>query len=474
MAGMIETGNSAGGYADAGKAQGSWRDLLAAPHLAVVTVLSGGVLLYAMNLYFTAALMPTIVSDIGGQEYYAWVTTAFVVAAIAASLFVSRMLQRLGTAKTYILASVIFAIGALASAFSTKMEFLVLVRIVQGIGGGLLAGLAYAVIRSMLPSPLWALATGTVSAMWGIGTLLGPVLGGLFAEFQLWRAAYASLAVASVVLAVIAYRALKDDAGTVADSPLPFGSLIIVFAAILAISLGSVLPMGWPIIATLLVGLGLFWVFIAIERKSDNTILPGITYQKGNKLKWIYLTIAALSAGVMVENFIPLFGQKLAGLSPLWAGLLGTVLSFAWVVAQFFTLSIQSEAKRARVIRTGPVILTAGLIAYGLTQHADAGPIVIAIWVAALALAGAGIGMAWPLLGVAVMNSTDDPKEGGRAAAAISTIQLLAFSFASAISGTLMATGGSSLERSAAYVILGTAAMTAIGLFSAVSATRKS
>lgn len=64
-----------------------WSDLLSGHHLAIVLVMASRVLPYAMNLYFTAALMPSIVADIGGQQYYAWVTTAFAISAIVASLF---------------------------------------------------------------------------------------------------------------------------------------------------------------------------------------------------------------------------------------------------------------------------------------------------------------------------------------------------------------------------------------------------
>ena len=162
-----------------------WTDLLSGRHLVIVAVMASGILLYAMNLYFTAALMPSIVADIGGQRYYAWVTTAFVISAIVASLFVSRVLDQRGPATAYLIAFAAFALGAAGNAASPTMEVLIAGRVVQGLGGGLLAGLGYAVIRTALPERHWARATGVVSAMWGVGTLFGPALGGLFAELGL-------------------------------------------------------------------------------------------------------------------------------------------------------------------------------------------------------------------------------------------------------------------------------------------------
>ncbi len=97
----------------------------------------------------------------------------------------------------------------------------------------------------------------------------------------------------------------------------------------------------------------------------------------------------------------------------------------------------------------------------------------VLIWAAVLALAGVGIGLAWPLLGVAAMSSTHDPAEGGKAAAAITITQLIAFSITSALAGTLMAAGGESAVDSARYVTLGIALLTLLGIFAAGVATRK-
>lgn len=115
-AGSADPTNTPASHAD------GWADLLSGRHLAIVLVMASGVLLYAMNLYFTAALMPSIVADIGGQQYYAWVTTAFVISAIVASLFVSRILDWKGPALAYVTAFIVFALGAAANAASPTME----------------------------------------------------------------------------------------------------------------------------------------------------------------------------------------------------------------------------------------------------------------------------------------------------------------------------------------------------------------
>lgn len=154
--------------------------LLSGAHFVPAAILAGGTVLYAMNLYFTAALMPSIVEDIGGQQLFAWVATGFLIAAVIASTLAARSIAALGARGAYLVGFCGFALGSAAAALSGSMEVFVASRVLQGLGGGLLAGLGYAVIRSALPQKLWLKAAALVSAMWGIGALVGPSLGGMF------------------------------------------------------------------------------------------------------------------------------------------------------------------------------------------------------------------------------------------------------------------------------------------------------
>ncbi|MGW6461501.1 MFS transporter [Streptomyces sp. NPDC055078] len=453
-----------------------WGDLFRPPYLTAVLILAGGVALYAMNLYFTAALMPSIVEDIGGADYYAWVATGFLMAAVIASMLVSRFLGTMGAARAYVTGFAVFALGAALNAVSPTMEMLIVGRVVQGFGGGLVAGLGYAVIRSALPDRLWTRAAGLISAMWGAGTLVGPALGGLFAELGAWRWAYGLLLVAALVLAALSPKALpreKPAAGQIA--PIPWSSLVLLTLAATSFSVSSTLPRGYATVASLVVGATLIALFVVMERRGRTaTVLPRLTYRRGNNLKWVYLTVAAVCAGVMTETFIPLFGQELGGLGPLTAGLFGAALSVGWVVAQLFSVGLATERARNLAIRLGPVILTAGLVAYGALQVDSASVALVILFTVLLFIAGTGIGLAFPHLSVAALRSTQDEQEGSKAAAALNTTQLIANSVASAIAGTLVSLGGSSLLDSARYMVLGVAVITAVGVVTAAFTTRGS
>ncbi|UFS98279.1 MFS transporter [Nocardia huaxiensis] len=458
--------------AGTGDATGSWSELFAPRHAAAVSILAGGVALYAMNLYFTAALMPSIVDDIGGERYYAWVATGFLMAAVIASMLVSRFLGAWGAATAYLTGFLVFAAGAGINAVSPTMEVLIVGRVIQGFGGGLLAGLGYAVIRTALPQRLWGRAAGLVSAMWGVGTLIGPALGGVFAELGAWRWAYGLLLGIALVLAALTRRALPRGGTTAERTPVPVLGLVSLTLAAAAFSVSSAVAPGISTAIALAAGIVLLAAFLTIEVRATVSVLPKFTYTRGNSLKWVYLTVAALCAGVMVENFVPLFGQRLGGQSPVVAGLLGAALSVGWVVAQVFSVNLGPGHAR-RAIRTSPLLLTAGLAAYGLLQTGRAPGIVVMLWAAVLFLAGMGIGLAFPHLSVAAMSSTADPAEGAKAAAALNTTQLIAYAVSSALAGTLMRLGDTSPVSSARFMILGVAVLTAAGMATALLATRR-
>lgn len=446
-----------------------WASLAHRDVVAVVAVLAGGVALYAMNLYFTAALMPSVVGAIGGERYYAWAATGYLIVAVVATMLVSRSLDRYGARRSYLVAFVLFGVGTLVSALSPTMLVFVAGRALQGAGAGLLIGLGFAVIRSTLPADAWSQAASLVSAMFAVGALLGPALGGIFAELGAWRGAFGVLAAISVLLGALAARVLVDQPGdAAAQQSLPLAPIgcLGVAAGLLSVSVTTSGPAALVLVAA---GLAALVAFLVVDARALAGVLPRLAYARGNGLKWVYLTVAALSAGVMTENFVPLFGQQLAGLSPLWAGFLGAVLSVGWSAAQVVSAGAGERAVR-RMVRISPWLVTGALVAYGATQREDATTPTVLLWTLLLLLAGVGVGIAFPHLSVAAMRSTPDGAEGAKAAAAISTTQLIAYTLSSAVAGNLLVAGDDDVAA-AQLVILGLAACTAGGVIATARAT---
>ncbi|MFE5703980.1 MFS transporter [Rhodococcus koreensis] len=450
-----------------------WSELLGPRYRSTSAVLAGGVGLHAVNIFLTTSLLPTAIGELGRESLYAWSATVFMVASVISSMTVSRLLAHRGALGAYLFALAPFFAGTMICAIGPSMEVLLVGRAVQGIGGGLLAGLSYAVLREALPERLWARATALVSAMWGVGTLAGPAIGGLFAQLGHWRLAFVALAVVAAVIAVIAPRALPRTERVRGGEPVPATSLALLTLATIAISVAGILGNRTHMLILIAVGVVFVAAFLAWERRSPRRVLPKSTYSRASSLKWIYLTIAVLASGTVSEAFTPLFGQRLAGLAPFAAGFLGAMMSVGWSVTMIFSSDISRRRTKTVAMITGPLVLAAGLLLTAALWRDDAGLAVVILWAVTLAAAGAGIGLAFPHLMVAAMQSTDDAHEGAKAAAGLNTVELIAMAVGSAVAGVLVNLGAPSTLTSAQLLFLGLGVIATAGVFTAYRATRQ-
>ncbi|GAB2485428.1 MFS transporter [Streptosporangium sandarakinum] len=452
----------------------AWRELLGREHLGAAIVLAGGVLVGAINIYLAASLLPTAVADLGGASFYAWNMTVYLVAMVVATTLTGRLLSRWGNVGAYVLGFATFTAGSLACALSPAMAVLLISRGVQGLGAGLLSGLGFAVIRAALPARLWTRGAALMSAMYGVGNFAGPALGGLFAQFGSWRPAFGVMAVIAAGCGEMVPRVLpRGERGGIRVA-IPAGSLLLVMAAAGAVSVTGVVTGTLAKAAGIGVALLLVAGFIVHERRSELRVLPRTTYRRDSSLKWVYLTLGLLAFGVAVESFLPLFGQRLAGLPPVVAGFFAAAISLGWSVTQIGSSSVTGERTVRRLRVFGPILLALGLFVQGLLQRADTPIWLVLVWVPVLFVAGAGIGLAYPHLSVAAMSSTSDPEEGGRAAAAIATVTSLAIAFGTAVAGILVNLAGDSMLDAARYVPFGLAIICAIGALTAHAAGRTS
>lgn len=458
---------------------GTWAELLSREHRTAVSVFAGGIALFAVNTYLTAASLPSAVADIGGQRLYAWVMTVFLITAVLSSMLVTRALAQWGARTAYLVGFAAFGAGSMICALTPTMPIMLVGRAIQGLGGGLLTGLAFAVIRIALPERLWVRGVGLTSAMWGIGNLIGPVLGGFFGQIGFWRGSFWVLVVATVIIAALAARALpgRERDATTSTDPVPLTPLAIVLAATIAMSVAGIVTSLVAVAVLIAVAAVILILFVAVDRSRTVGLFPRLTYAPGNPLRWVYLGIAVLAIGSTSEGFIPLFGQQIAHMAPLAAGLLGAAISWGWSVAQLSSTT-WAHGRRAAVVRVaGPAFLAVGLALYGVLQTWSTAASVTG-WFVALFIAGAGIGMAFPHFATAAMSITTDDAEAARAAAGVNTTQMVANTIGSALAGLLVNVGATlhpspdPVIASARYLTFGFAALAALGVLVALASLR--
>lgn len=468
--------------ADTTAVPGSWGELLGRDYGRATTVLAGGVALYAINEFITMSLLPSVVADIGGARLYAWVTTVYLVASVVSATTVGPVLARFGPRLSYLGALLFFAGGTAVCATAPSMAALLAGRLIQGLAGGVLAGLGYAVISAALPERLWTRAAAVVSAMWGVGTLVGPASGGVFAQFGLWRWGFGVLMFAALLMAALVPIALPARGGATEHRVrIPVRSLVLLGVAALLVSVAA-LPRNPAITAGLLVSAAaLVVVFVVVDRGAAARVLPRRTFEPG-PLKWIYLTMGLLMAATMVDMYAPLFGQRLGALPPAAAGFLGAALSVGWTVAEIRSASIADRRVAARVVRWSPAVMAAGLGLAALAIRDGAGPVAVAALGLALAISGVGIGAAWPHLSVWAMGSveggsveggsTDDAAERAVAAAAINTVQLMCAAFGAGVAGVVVNVRAQPDAPAAQWLFAVFAGLAAVGWLASSRAAR--
>ncbi|MGK2866453.1 MAG: MFS transporter [Mycobacterium sp.] len=456
---------------------GSWRELLGPKNLGASTVLAGGVALYATNEFLTISLMPSAIAEIGGQRYYAWVTTVYLVASVAAATTVSAVLARLGPRSAYLGALTVFGTGSVLCAVAPTMELLLLGRTVQGAAGGLLAGLGYAVINAALPQSLWTRASALVSAMWGVGTLLGPAAGGLFAQFGSWRWAFGALVILTVAMAALVPLALPGRSAVAGATAvrIPVWSQILLGAAALMVSVAGI-PSNLLLTAVLLVtAMALIVAFVAVDRskaaRAAASVLPPTAFRRG-PLKWVYLTLGMLMAATMVDMYVPLFGQRLAQLAPVTAGFLGVALAVGWTASEIVSASADRRSAVTRIVFAAPLVMAIGLGAGALLVRDGMPGWLALVWAFSLVVTGTGIGMAWPHLSVWAMTGVDDPAEGPVAAAAINTVQLICGAFGAGVAGVIVNRAAGADAAAARWLFAGFAVLAVCGVLASWRAGR--
>ncbi len=433
-----------------------WRDLLSGNNGWRSLALAGGVALHATNVYVATTVLPSIVKEIGGLDLYSWNTTLFVVASILGSVFASQMLATLGPRVAYLAALLGFSAGTILCAAAPNMPWMLAGRTLQGFGGGILLALSYALIRIVFAPPLWSRAMGLVSGMWGVATLCGPAVGGVFAQFGHWRWAFWSLLPVVVGLGLIiraqvpAGRAMSraDNASSAIDDAhaVPWFKVLLLCASAVAISLGAVVSSYLLAAAWMLVGLVLAWWLAQRERSARHALprlMPTGAYSLRTRLGGIYAAMSLLGLAMTSEIYIPYFLQTIHGQTPFAAGYLAALMAAGWSVGSMTSAGRHGDAAERRV-RLGPVIVTLGMFALAwLLPQASlfTSPAGVASLCIALFGVGIGVGIGWPHLLTRVMTAAR-PGEAGLASASITTVQLYSMALGSALAGLVANSAG--------------------------------
>jgi MFS family permease len=415
---------------DGAEERQSWSMLLRREWVAPLAVLLGGILLHSMNVLMLATVLPTIVGELGGAALMSLPSTAFLASSIIAATCAGLGTATFGARNTYAAGAAVFTAGAVVIALAPAMEWVVAGRFVQGFGGGLIAGVAYVLVRTTFPEAAWARVIALLSGMWSVAILVGPLAGGVFAQYGHWRGAFVMVAVIAAVLALGAFRVLPATRAAPRHRPaFPGARLALVCAAIASSSSAAIV--GSPVAKALLIALAVavLAAMLRLDRKAPSPLLPSdafaFTTPAGLGL-WLLLLVAVAYSPLQI--FIPIFLQSLHGLDPLTAGYGVACASLGWTAASLLAAGAMEDWRR-RCIVLGPLTMLVSLVAAGVL--ADRGALLLCVAIVGI---GTGIGVCWAFVAQRIMSGARKGEEAVTAAS-VPTVQQMGFALGAALSG---------------------------------------
>jgi EmrB/QacA subfamily drug resistance transporter len=403
-----------------------------------IGALALGLLLASLDQTIVSTALPTIVSELGGIDHLSWVVTAYLLASTAATPLWGKLGDMYGRKRLFQTVIVIFLIGSALCGISQSMGELIAFRALQGLGGGGLIALSMAIVGDIVPPRDRGRYQGVFGAVFGASSVLGPLLGGVFTEQLSWRwVFYINLPIGIIALAVIA-AVLHIPVRRTAHRIDYTGMAVVAAAAtclVLVTSLGgTTLPWSSPgIIALAVVGVALIAVFVVIERRAQEPVLPPRLFKVRTFLICSAISFIIGFAMFGAMTYLPTFLQVVHGYSP--------TLSGVHMIPMVVGLLISSTVSGQIVSRTGhykvfPIMGTA-VTAVGLLLLHQLDEFT-ATWVMSLYffVFGLGLGLVMQVLILAVQNSVGY-EDLGSATSGATFFRSIGASFGVSVFGTV-------------------------------------
>ena len=364
-------------------------------------------LLASLDGTIVSTALPTIVGEFGGLAHLSWIVTAYMLAQTIVTPLYGKLGDLFGRKIVLQAAIVLFLAGSALCGLSQSMGQLIAFRAIQGFGGGGLTVLTMAAVADVVPPRDRGRYQGYFGAVYGLSTVLGPVIGGFFVQHLSWRwIFYINLPLGAVALGVIAFvftsaaertRPAIDVGGAVLMAVML--TALVMFTSLGGHSFAWTSPIILGLIALTLAALA---GFVAVERLAAEPILPLGLFTNAT---FVIASTASFIVGLAMfgsVTYLPVYLQVVKGVSPATAGLLLTPMMGGLLASSILGGQFISRVGRYRML---PIIGTA-VMATGLGLLSTLG-VASPTWATSLyaLLLGIGIGMVMQVLVLAVQNA---------------------------------------------------------------------
>lgn len=376
-----------------------------------VVVMAGtllGLFTAAMDQTIVATSLPRIVASLGGLGLFPWVFTAFMLTSTTAVPIVGKLTDIYGRKPFYMAGILVLVLGSALAGSSQSMEQLIAFRAVQGLGAGMIMGIAFAIVGDVFPPAERGKWSGLLSAVFATASVVGPLIGGSLTDHAHWRwVFYVNLPLGGLALTVLALgmpslRPVRPNAR------LDYRGVGLLITAVVPL----LLALSWAgsrydwlsgqILGLLLFAAGVSLIFVYFQRWAPEPLMPLELFRNSIfvvSVAVVFLTGMALFGAV---SFIPLFVQGVTGASATNSGLITMPMMIALAIASAITGQVISRLGHYRFLgAAGLVVMVVGMFLLS-RMDADTSRLMVT---RNMVVFGVGLGISLPLFMLAVQNA---------------------------------------------------------------------
>lgn len=388
-----------------------------------------GIFLVAMDILVVSTAMPAIVADFGDISFYPWAVAAYILASTTTVPLYGKLSDIHGRKPIYLFGVSLFMLGSLASGLAPSMGALIAARTVQGFGGGALLPVTLTIVGDLYPLKERARMQGVFSGVWGMASIVGPLVGGTLVDTAGWRWIFFINLPFGVLAGYLVHRHLREPAFVGKPHRVPYLGAAVLGAAVLTFLLGLLLPgmghrwLSFEVILPLAVSPGLLALFLLIDSRAPEPILDRALFStpiiRASNLASFFVSACLYGAAHYVPLFVQAVQKDVREFPERRATLSGfalTPMSVGWVLAAIVAGRLILRVGYRGVALTGLTIISLG--AYLLTTLRPETPYPTLLLY--MGITGVGLGLSVTSFIIAIQNSV--PRE--RLGLATSSLQL--------------------------------------------------
>ncbi|KWX71631.1 MFS transporter [Paenibacillus riograndensis] len=379
----------------------------------VVVGLLLGILMSAMDNTIVASAMGTIVSDLGGLDKIVWVTSAYMVMVMAGTPIFGKLSDMYGRKRFFIFGLIVFLAGSALCGTATSITQLSIYRAIQGIGGGALMPIAFTIMFDIYPPEKRGKLTGLFGAVFGISSVLGPLLGAYITDYVGWQWVFyinLPIGVIAFILVTLSYKESVTHSKQRIDWGGAFTLVGAVICLMFALELGGN-QYAWD--SAQIIGLFggfavLLIVFLFIERVAPEAVISFAMFRNRLFATSSILALFYGSAFIVATVYIPIYVQGVYGGSATNSGLVLMPMMIGSVIGSQTGGLLTTKTSFRNIMLLSAVCFVAGVFSLS-TLAPDTSRLMLNMF---MALTGFGVGFSFSVLSMSSIHHFDMRQRG--------------------------------------------------------------